>query len=77
MDYLSKINTIISTIEELQENPEFLSKLTSESEISLDEALELFCSIEDMVTPTLEKEIDDPIRWRFEQDKENEIDSAN
>jgi len=77
MDYLNKINTIISTIEELQENPEFLSKLTSESEISLDEALELFCSIEDMVTPTPEKEIDDPIRWRFEQDKENEIDSAN
>ena len=77
MDYLGKIDTIINTIEELQENPEFLSKLTSESEISLDEALELFYSIEDMVTPEPTKEADDPIRWRFEQDKKNEIDSAS
>lgn len=72
MNYLEKINTIIGSIEELIENPEFLSLLTSEAEISLDEALELFYVIELLASPPKEKVIDDPIKWRFEQDKENE-----
>ena len=72
MNCLEKINTIIGSIEELIENPEFLSLLTSEAEISLDEALELFYVIELLATPAEEKVIDDPIKWRFEQDKENE-----
>jgi hypothetical protein len=72
VNYLEKINTIIGSIEELIENPEFLSLLTSEAEISLDEALELFYVIELLASPPEEKVIDDPIKWRFEQDKENE-----
>ena len=72
MNYLEKIDTIIGSIEELIENPEFLSLLTSEAEISLDEALELFYVIELLATQAEEKVIDDPIKWRFEQDKENE-----
>ena len=72
MNYLEKINTIIGSIEELIENPEFLSLLTSEAEISLDEALELFYVIELLANPPEKKVIDDPIKWRFEQDKENE-----
>ena len=72
MNYLEKIDTIIGSIEQLIENPEFLSLLTSEAEISLDEALELFYVIELLATPVEEKVIDDPIKWRFEQDKENE-----
>lgn len=73
MSYNEQLDNIIFNLDELLENPKFLSLLTSEEEIALDAAIDLFNSIADHLTPTVTEvpAITNYARWQHEQEDED------
>ena len=72
MSYTEQLDTIIYCLDELLENPKFLSLLTTEQEIALDQAIDLFNGIADQLTPTVTNVPGlDSRRWLFQQDDED------
>lgn len=72
MSYTEQLDTIIYCLDELLENPKFLSLLTTEQEIALDQAIDLFNGIADQLNPTVTNVPGlDSRRWLFEQDDED------
>lgn len=71
---LEGVEKIIEILEDLMENPEFLSSLSSEAEIALDAAVDLFYHVEDMISPIEFPPVGDPALWRLQQDEEQETD---
>lgn len=74
MSYIEHLDNITYNLEQLLENPEFLSLLTSEEEIALDAAIDLFNSIADHLSPVFNNvpAVANYMKWQHEQDDEDE-----
>lgn len=71
MDYNHVLAQIIDLIEQLVEDPQFLSELAGEDEGILDMSLDYFARLEEQFTPVDYVE-EDPMLWRHQQDEETD-----
>ena len=69
MDYHQALALVIDQIDQLIEDPQFLSELAGEDESFIDMSRDFFSRLEDQFTPVNYVE-DDPILWRHQQDEQ-------
>jgi hypothetical protein len=69
MDYHQALALVIDQIDQLIEDPQFLSELAGEDESFIDTVRDFFGRLEDQFTPVTYVE-DDPIMWRHQQDEQ-------
>jgi hypothetical protein len=69
MDYQQALALVIDQIDQLIEDPQFLSELAGEDESFIDTSRDFFSRLEDQFTPVNYVE-DDPILWRHQQDEQ-------
>jgi hypothetical protein len=69
MDYQQALALIIDQIDQLIEDPKFLSELAGEDESFIDMSRDFFSRLEDQFTLVTYVE-DDPILWRHQQDEQ-------
>ena len=71
MDYDHLLALIIDSIDQLMEDPQFISELAGEDETFLDTVKDFFVRLEDQFGPVINV-IDDPVLWREAQDAETD-----
>jgi hypothetical protein len=71
MDYDHNLALIIDSIDQLMEDPQFISELAGEDETFLDTVRDFFFRLEAQFSPTLNV-IEDPVMWREAQDAETD-----
>jgi hypothetical protein len=69
MDYSQSLALIIDQIDQLIEDPQFLSELTGEDESFIDTVRDFFGRLEDQFNP-VEYVVEDPALWRYQQDEQ-------
>ena len=69
MDYQQALALVIDQIDQLIEDPQFLSELAGEDESFIDMSRDFFSRLEDQFTQVNYVE-DDPILWRHQQDEQ-------